>query len=154
MSALTDIWATLPEGTTLSKLNTLNAMMVPSPTQVDVSIHEVADYLAGVNKMQGLSDYIASPPPDAIPQAVVGANYLLVILSGTDGPIITTSRADTFQMVQDFLAALMADPRTGITQDDVDVLLAKITPPVPWWHANGYPAPIGIMDLIAAGNLF
>jgi hypothetical protein len=65
-----------------------------------------------------------------------------------------TSDETTLQEVQGFLALLAADPLSTINTDDVAALLALTNTQVFWWKANDFDKPIGVSDLIAAGNLF
>jgi hypothetical protein len=151
--ALATVWATLPNDITLNKLIVLNNMTLPGEP-VDVSIAQVESYLVNKNKLGPLTSYLIAPPSDAVPQAVIAGNYLLVLLSGLGGPTITTSETATQELINEFLAAMVSDPHTGFSQADVDALLAMTISQVPWWQVHGFPAPIGLTDLIAAGNLY
>lgn len=147
IAALQAIWPTLPGLPTMQKLTILNNKMVPGPPQ-DISTVVLSDFLTSKNILQSITEYVYKGTNQS---ALIGCNYLLVLLSGS---IIHTSIPTNFAAVQQLGAGLLADPVTGVTQADVIELLSIVAPPTVWWKVNGFEGPISLTELIAAGNLY
>jgi hypothetical protein len=152
IAALQSIWPSL-SGTTKQKLASLNDMMVAGPSQ-DVPCAQIWTYLAQRGLIAKLEAYAANPPQGAAPQTVMSVNYMLAMLADTARDKFATSDPVVLSQAQAFAAALVADPATGVSQSDGNALLAMTQTKAPWWEANGYTKPIGIDDLIEAGNLY
>ncbi len=151
IQALSTIWAGLT-GTTEQKLVALNNTQVPGPP-VDVAQSLVQVVCARNGLLATLPSYANSPPAGAIPQAVVAAQYLVVILTDPNQKTITTSQAPVLSAVQSLLEALVSDPLSGVQQSVANQLMALVQPLVPWWQVNGFSGPVGVLDLISAGYL-
>lgn len=148
--ALASTWSGLANGSTSTKLTAINALLISGPT-VDIDLGIVQGFLKNNGKMPGLLAFVNNTPSSPNPLALQAANYLLAILSGSDGPLLKTASTPGLLAILDNLSA---DARTGITAGNVTAFNNVCTPKVPWWQANGFDGPIDISDLIAAGNLF
>lgn len=146
-TALKTKWATLT-GTVAQNLAAINALSVPGPA-IDVPASQVVRYLSVKGKLAGLLKYAASPP--AIEAGLAAAELAAVLAMGGNAPPFYMSQAADNAAISAMLSALAADAASGVALDDVTALLALSTPPIPWWQANGYPAPFNGHDLVAAG---
>ncbi len=163
VTALQNVWGTttLPTGVTgtafvsgdtlATKLPKLNAWTVKGPNQ-DVPASSVAGYLALNAKLYGLQQYAKTAvvgAAGATQASVVSANELVTLLSL--GQPFQTSQSTVYAAVQNFLAALVSDPNTGITATDEAALLALAATTSPWWQSIGASAPISVGGATAAG---
>lgn len=150
ITALQTTWAGLGAGSTLTKLGTINAMVVANTPQ-DISVEPVRSYITNKGKMAGLLTFVNNTPSTPLGGSLLACNYLLAILNGADGGYL---RAGTESGLLTILSGITDDARTGFVAADVTALNSIVTSPkVPWWQANGYSTPITLADLIAAGNL-
>jgi hypothetical protein len=158
---LSSVWATtgLPAdvtGTPLAagmtaaeKLAAIGTWMVAGPMQ-DVSVSSVSAYLAVQGKLPRLEAYAAAAPATAATLAEAAAkSYFDLLPNGVR--TIEMSNATVYAAVQGWLNAWTGDTNTGVTSTDVTNILALAATQIPWWEANGYPGPININDLAAAG---
>lgn len=154
-SALAAIWATLPASmTTSQKLSTLNDMKVAGPAQ-NCSRNAIKAILMGAGVLGKMQAYVTSP--DATQPCLIATNYLLTIVdyeAAVAGDVFPVSEPANLALIQDIAPNLLSDPANGMTQNDLDRIMALITPLVPWWQANGFSSPVLVNDLIAAGNLY
>ena len=101
-----------------------------------------------------MRDYVLDP--SATQPCLMATNYLLALIefeaSITD--TLATSVQSNLDMINSLVDGLLQDGRNGITADILAQVMTLITPSIPWWKANGFPGPILVSDLIAAGNLF
>lgn len=150
VAALQAVWPSLTATNTLTRLAQLNAMMVAGPLQ-DVAASVIETYLINHNRRTALFNFVTNTPSSPNAQALLAANYLYAILQGVDGGLF---RASTEPGLLALMAGLTADARTGVTAGDITALNGVAQPQASWWSANGFAAPVGLPDLMAAGNLF
>ena len=117
----------------------------------DLPVSTILNYLTAVNKLQTLYNFVLSPPSSPNAQALLAANYLHAILQGVDGGFF---RASTEPQLLTVMAGLAQDARTGITAADLTALNNATLLPVLWYTLNGWSGPVGLSDLMQAGNLF
>jgi hypothetical protein len=149
LSALQTTWAGLAAGSTLAKMAAINAMTAPGAT-IDIATDKVSNFLSNAGKMPGLLAFVNNTPATPVASALLAANYLVVLLNGSDGGLIPVGSQPGLMAILDQISA---DARTGITAANVTAFNNLCSPVVPWWQANGFSGPIKIADLIAAGNL-
>jgi hypothetical protein len=145
-------WGALAGSSLADRLVSLNARTSPGPLQ-DVTTSSVSSYLMGAGALASIEAYAASPPAGAPPQAIQAAQYLALILTDASYPTFATSDSSLFSRMAGFVTALEGDARTGVSSSIGAGLLALAQPSIPWWQANGFAAPIGAADLMAAGLL-
>ncbi len=154
-AALAGVWATYPASmATSEKLTQLNSKMVAGPAQ-DVSRAAIKGILSGNGVLASLQAYVANPA--ATQPALAATNYLLALISyeaEAVGDVLATSIPANLAMIEQISPNLLADPANGMTQSVHDQIMSLITPPIPWWKANGFSGPVLVNDLINAGNLF
>lgn len=146
--ALKQQWATLPStDTTAQKLAAMNALTVAGPN-VDVPISSAVGYLGLNAKLATLMKYAANPPATAA--GIAGAE-LVAVMNCPNAPAFGTSNPTTYATLQEMLNLLAGDAASGITSTDVTNLLGLAATTIPWWRANGYPRPVDMGDVQAAG---
>ena len=151
-TALTTLWNSLPSGlTTGEKLQLVNAAMTPGPS-VDVNRVDVANTI-GQATLAELAAFIANPPSGTATSTIAAANYLLAIVGyeATYSPKLQTSNATYLQAIQGLAPDLLL---AGVSQAQLNAMMALITPLVTWYSQNGFSAPVYVFDLISAGNLY
>jgi hypothetical protein len=149
VAALREAWSHL-SGNTVAKLSAINKLTTTGkPVDLPVAPHvarlgdkRALENYAGMIVTQDLRAKLGMPPVSA---GVVAANHLLLLLDGHGGSILRTSRPDVLAVFRDLLSTLVADPSSGLTEEDRDNLLALVHPQVPL-----FPQPIGVLDLAAA----
>jgi hypothetical protein len=137
-------------GTLKQKLREVNSRTVTGP-QRSVSVAAVREKLplehlelfALTAATADLRERLNMPP---VSKAVRSASLLLELLSETD-----TLHPQQLAVVRSLLNDLTSDSLSGVTQADVDAVLALSTPPVSWPAANGFGERVLATDLIAAG---
>lgn len=149
LTALAATWGGLAANPTTKKLDVLNATMVAGAT-TDVDAAVVAAFLSNNGKMVGLRAFVFNTPSTPDVNALLAANYLVALLSGSDGTQIPVASVPGLLTILD---GLSADARTGITAGNITAFHNICIPKLPWWQANGFLKPVGVSDLIAAGNL-
>lgn len=148
-AALKAKWETLV-GTTDEKLSDINSEIVAGPKQA-VNVAEVTGYLATNLKLASLMEYSDTPPNGALPESVAAAQNLVALFRLPQPPAFRTDLPNIYQVIESALTALADDALSGISQADVDNLLALADTSVHWWAANGYPEPINNTNLSQAG---
>lgn len=155
LTALQARWATFQTSSSTSdKMALLNGAIVPGPAK-DVSRAAIKAILTGAGALATMQAYVVSP--SATQPALAATNYLLALVlfeADAVGDILQTSLPANLAMIEEVRPNLLTDPANGMTAAILDQIMALITPPVPWWRANGFSGPILVSDLIAAGNLF
>ena len=148
--ALSSLWGTF-SGTTEQKLGLVNAAMVAGPTK-DISADLISGILVRANKMTGLRTFV-TVPGGASAATVQAATYFMMMVLG-DRPVLPTSDPAFYARLQIWLAALVAaTAQTGILQAHANAILSLAASTLPWWQAHGFTAPVGVLDLVDAGNL-
>lgn len=138
-SALIDHWKSLPQAARgdyraiADNLKSLNTATVQGP-RVDVPTSEVIGYLAMNVKLIAIQSYAGNPPDGADPKAVVVAKELVVLLTTPNLPLFRTSDPAVFAAISNLLKQLVADPASGITEDDRTALLSMSDGPILDWH--------------------
>jgi hypothetical protein len=139
---------------TSDKMLQLNGTIVPGPA-MDVSRAAIKATLAGGGTLVAMEHYITNPA--ATQPALRATNYILALIdfeASAVGDMLPTSVPGNLTMIERFVPNLLADPANGMTVDMINQVMALITPPIPWWQANGFQGPVLVSDLITAGNLF
>jgi hypothetical protein len=150
LAALREVW---PEhGSLEAKLNLINSMQVPGPTQ-DIPLSAIRQRLA--SRMAHLECFaLAAKTRDlrrrlhmpGIPQSVTSAVYLLQLVSSGEMAI----GRHKLPVLKSLLGDLALDEASGITQEDADAVLALSSSMVSWWSRHGFSSPVNTYDVIDA----
>lgn len=147
-SPLTALWPSLPAGTTAEKIAAVNAMTT-SGTPRDVAVGDVQGYLDLNGLLPAIRTWVASNPAAGI--ALTAAQGLIDVLESPHIAVFQMSNSTVYTEIEGMLNALAASPPALLSATNVSNLLALAATTIPWWQANGFPAPLTTNDAAAAG---
>jgi hypothetical protein len=149
--ALSQLWPSLT-GSTADKISQVNAMTVEG-SNVDISISQVAGYLLLKGVYPTLTSFASSTPTNSQPHdgALTAAKTFVAWIGLAGAPAVHMSDPGVFADFNALAAAIVAQETaspgsTGCTQGVLTGLLALAQTTQPWWQANGFSAPVTLVD--------
>lgn len=146
--ALIAKWPSVSGGNVAAKLVSLNATMVAGPNQ-DVAVGAVEAYLGLRGILAAMEDWLGSVSTPGT--ARTAARELLRTIGSPHVSVFQMSDATTYATISGMLSALAALSPPLLSAQNVSDLLAMAATQVSWAQANGYPTPIDVNMVAAAG---
>jgi hypothetical protein len=149
---LRESWLATGPMSVKDKLAAINTLQMPG-VPVDISTAALRNVLDQQGKLALLELYASAIETKhlrerlgqaALSPGVIAANYLLAMLNESN--VLRVYQHPAFKRL---LTDIAADPCSGITQTDVETLLAP--PVIAWWKLAGFGKPVGLLDLMTAG---